>query len=51
MLNEKEILRNLDNAWAVVSIVMPHVNDKNHGGAVLKGKTLITGTPLSFHEH
>lgn len=50
MLNEKEILRNLDIAWAVVSIVMPHVNDKNHGGAVLKGRTLITVMHLRFQK-
>ena len=37
MLNKKEIMQNLDDAWAVVSTVMPHINEKNHGGSVLKG--------------
>jgi hypothetical protein len=33
MLNKKEILRQLDEAWAI----MPHINEKCHGGSTLKG--------------
>jgi hypothetical protein len=33
MLNKKEILRQLNEAWAV----MPHINEKTHGGSTLKG--------------
>ena len=37
MLNKKELLSHLDEAWIVVSIVMPHINEKRHGGPTLKG--------------
>lgn len=37
MLNKKEILQQLDEAWTVVSTVMPHINERSHGGSTLKG--------------
>ena len=38
MLNKKELLNYLDEALVVVSTVMPHINEKSHGGSTLKGK-------------
>ena len=40
MLNKKELLSHLDEAWIVVSIVMPHINEKSHGGPTLKGDSI-----------
>ena len=37
MLNKKELLNHLDEAWTVVLTVMPHINEKSHGGSILKG--------------
>lgn len=37
MLDRKELLLHLDDAWDVVSLVMPHINEKSHGGSTLKG--------------
>jgi hypothetical protein len=47
MLNKKEILRQLDEAWAV----MPHINEKSHGGSTLKGNNITDDTnDLSYDD-
>lgn len=38
MLDRKKLLRHLDDAWNVVLLVIPHINDESHGGPTLKGE-------------
>ena len=40
MLDKKLLLRHLDDAWNIVLLVMPHINDKTHGGSTLKGEVV-----------